>query len=178
MEHLPADAVFLMTGYHADWELLTDAGVSIDPETRVPVYDPSTFETNVPNIFVAGGVVAGRDTAPIFIENGRFHGEAIVKVLGQRTAQVPRRDRPEYRRAPRDGIRHRDLGYRVCSRDHKIDRAVGRGEGPRRALTDRLSAGGHRFRGIGGLPVDHVIRRRRVAHIRQAVQMIRRVKDH
>jgi thioredoxin reductase (NADPH) len=85
-EMLPADVVFLMTGYHADWELLTDAGVAIHPDTRVPVYDPSTFETNVPNIFVAGGVVAGKDTAPIFIENGRFHGDAIVKVLASRLA--------------------------------------------------------------------------------------------
>ncbi len=83
-EVLPADAVFLMTGYHPDWELLTDAGVAIDPDTLVTVYDPSTFETNVPNLFVAGGVVAGKDTAPIFIENGRFHGEAIVKVLAER----------------------------------------------------------------------------------------------
>jgi thioredoxin reductase (NADPH) len=86
---LPADAVFLMTGYHADWEMLTDAGVTIDPDTRVPVYDPSTFETNVPNLFVAGGVVSGKDTAPIFIENGRFHGDAIVKVLAERRSTQP-----------------------------------------------------------------------------------------
>ena len=89
VEHLPADAVFLMTGYHPDWEFLTAAGVSLDPNTRVPVYDPSTFETSVPNIFVAGGVVAGKDTAPIFIENGRFHGEAIVGVLSARLAGQP-----------------------------------------------------------------------------------------
>jgi thioredoxin reductase (NADPH) len=89
VEHLPADAVFLMTGYHPDWEFLTAAGVSLDPNTRVPVYDPGTFETNVPNLFVAGGVVAGRDTAPIFIENGRFHGEAIVGVVSARLARQP-----------------------------------------------------------------------------------------
>ena len=82
-EEIPADAVFLMTGYHADTELLGDAGVTLDERSGVPVYDPVTFETNVPNLFVAGGVVAGKDTAPIFIENGRFHGEAIVKTLGE-----------------------------------------------------------------------------------------------
>ena len=89
VEHLPADAVFLMTGYHADWEFLSASAVSLDPDSRVPLYDPATFETNVPNLFVAGGVVAGRDTAPIFIENGRFHGETIVGVLAERLARQP-----------------------------------------------------------------------------------------
>ena len=89
VELLPADAVFLMTGYHADWEFLSACAVSLDPDTRVPLYDPATFETNVPNLFVAGGVVAGRDTAPIFIENGRFHGETIVGVLAERLARQP-----------------------------------------------------------------------------------------
>jgi thioredoxin reductase (NADPH) len=83
-EEIPADAVFLMTGYHADSELLSEAGVEFDPRTAVPVYDAATFETNVPNLFVAGGVVSGKDTAPIFIENGRFHGEAIVKTIEAR----------------------------------------------------------------------------------------------
>src|SRR5438034_839605 len=55
---LPADAVFLLTGYHPDWQLLADAGVALD--TRgVPAYDPQTFETNVPGLFVAGGAISG-----------------------------------------------------------------------------------------------------------------------
>jgi thioredoxin reductase (NADPH) len=84
----PADAVFLLTGYHADTELLRRAGVRID-EKRVPCYDPTTFETNVPNLFVAGGVIAGDNTSPIFIENGRFHGERIVETLMRRRGQSP-----------------------------------------------------------------------------------------
>jgi thioredoxin reductase (NADPH) len=89
-EELPADAVYLMTGYHADSQLLRSAGVAVDPDTDAPVYDPKTFETNVPNLFVAGGAVSGKDTAPIFIENGRFHGEAIVEVLANRLALQPK----------------------------------------------------------------------------------------
>jgi len=77
----PADAVFLLTGYHPDFDLLSAAGVAIDPVRRLAQYDPETLETNVPNLFLAGGVVSGRDTAPIFIENGRYHGEAIVRTL-------------------------------------------------------------------------------------------------
>ncbi len=89
-EALPADRVLLLTGYHADFELLARSGVAIDPDTGVPTYDPGTLESNVPNVFLAGGVVAGKDTAPIFIENGRFHGERLVKVLSERFAALPR----------------------------------------------------------------------------------------
>ena len=94
MEHqgqrdaLPADRVFLLTGYHADFTLLEACGIVIDADTGVPTYDPSTLESNVPNVFLAGGVLAGRDTAPIFIENGRFHGERLVKVLAERLGRV------------------------------------------------------------------------------------------
>jgi len=87
-EALPADHVFLLTGYHADFDLLAACGVTVDPESGVPTYDASTLESNVPNLFFAGGVVAGKDTAPIFIENGRFHGERLVKVLAERFKSV------------------------------------------------------------------------------------------
>lgn len=83
-ESLPADRVFLLTGYHTDFTLLEACGIAIDPDTGVPAYDPATLESNVPNVFLAGGVLAGRDTAPIFIENGRFHGERLVRVLMER----------------------------------------------------------------------------------------------
>lgn len=85
-EEIPADGVFLLTGYHPDAELMTRAGVACDPETLAPTLDPETFETNVPNLFLAGGCVAGRATGNIFIENGRFHGEKIISVLASRFA--------------------------------------------------------------------------------------------
>lgn len=78
---LPAVAVFLLTGYHPDFVLLRAAGVPIDEDQRVAVYDPVTYETRVPNLFLAGGVVAGRYAPPVFIENGRFHGSRIVETL-------------------------------------------------------------------------------------------------
>ena len=83
LEELPADAVFLLTGYHPDWQLLAGAGVSLN-ERGAPAYNPETFETNVPGLFVAGGAISGKDTAPIFIENGRFHGEKIVEAIARR----------------------------------------------------------------------------------------------
>jgi thioredoxin reductase (NADPH) len=60
------------------------AGVICDAETLAPTLDKETFETNVPNLFVAGGAIAGRHTGNIFIENGRFHGERIIGVVAGR----------------------------------------------------------------------------------------------
>ena len=63
------------------------AGVICDADTLVPTLNPETFETNVPNLFIAGGAIAGRHTGNIFIENGRFHGERIIRVLAERLKQ-------------------------------------------------------------------------------------------
>ncbi len=53
---LPNDATFILIGSDADFTLLRDAGVEIVPAglTQVPVYNPDTFETNVPGLYVAG----------------------------------------------------------------------------------------------------------------------------
>jgi thioredoxin reductase (NADPH) len=83
-EEIPCDGVLLLTGYHPDATLMTAAGVHCNPDTLAPDLNPDTFETNVPNLFLAGGCVAGRATGSIFIENGRFHGEKIIAVLGER----------------------------------------------------------------------------------------------
>jgi bacillithiol disulfide reductase len=82
-EEIPADAVYLLTGYRADTELMRRAGIALT-ERQGPVHDPATFETNVPGLFVAGGAIAGVDTGTIFIENGRFHGEKIVGEIARR----------------------------------------------------------------------------------------------
>jgi thioredoxin reductase (NADPH) len=76
---LPAQAVFLMTGYRPDPSLLREAGVNVDADTLVPEHDPATLQTNVPGLYVAGATASGRFTSRIFIENGRFHGEAILR---------------------------------------------------------------------------------------------------
>ena len=85
LEEVPADAVYLLTGYRADSDLLCRAGVRLD-DRQAPIHDPRTFESNVPGIFIAGGAIAGVDTGTIFIENGRFHGEKIVQVIAERFA--------------------------------------------------------------------------------------------
>jgi thioredoxin reductase (NADPH) len=81
---IPADAVLLLTGYHADSAFLRGAGVEVHEETLIPHHNQETFETNVPNLFIAGGQLAGRRTGTVFIENGRFHGERIAEVIAER----------------------------------------------------------------------------------------------
>jgi thioredoxin reductase (NADPH) len=78
---LPNDFVFALTGYHADHDFMQAIGIAIDPVTMKPSLDPESFETNVHGIYLAGVVMAGRDTGKIFIENGRFHGIRIVADL-------------------------------------------------------------------------------------------------
>jgi thioredoxin reductase (NADPH) len=80
---IPADVVYLLTGYRADAALLKHAGVTLN-DRDAPVHDPETFETNVSGLFVAGGAIAGVDTGTIFIENGRFHGEKIIEAIAKR----------------------------------------------------------------------------------------------
>ena len=86
---LHADHVFLMTGFAPSVDLLKQIGVQIDSFTGIPSHDPTTLETNVPGIFIAGVVTAGYDANKVFIENGRFHGDQIVARLLGKPAPPP-----------------------------------------------------------------------------------------
>lgn len=73
------DFVLAMTGYYPDFSLLQKAGVSIhDNETKTPVYDPDTMETDRENIYLAGVICGGLETHKWFIENSRLHAEMII----------------------------------------------------------------------------------------------------
>jgi len=76
-EVLPADRVFLLTGYHPDFALLESIGIELEPESGRAVVDPHTLESSVRGIFLAGSVASGRKTSEVFIENGRYDGEKI-----------------------------------------------------------------------------------------------------
>lgn len=53
---IPNDVVFVLIGSDADLTLLKKLGVRTESGklTEMPVYDPVTFETNVPGVYVAG----------------------------------------------------------------------------------------------------------------------------
>jgi thioredoxin reductase (NADPH) len=90
-EKLPADLVYVMTGFAPNMDLLRQIGVPIDAKTGIPRHDDDTLETNIPNLFIAGVVIAGFDANKVFIENGRYHGDKIVaKLTGRRAPSEPR----------------------------------------------------------------------------------------
>ena len=75
------DFVFSMTGYHPDFEFLERHGIRLNPETRRPNLNPTTYETERPGMYLAGVLVAGVFTNEVIIENGRFHGEKIAQSI-------------------------------------------------------------------------------------------------
>jgi thioredoxin reductase (NADPH) len=76
---IPNDFVSALTGYHPNYPFLESMGIHIDPRNGEPEHSPETMETNVPGLYIAGGIAAGRQANKIFIENGRLHGAQIVK---------------------------------------------------------------------------------------------------
>jgi thioredoxin reductase (NADPH) len=82
---LPNDWVFAMTGYRPDFEFICNLGCRLrGDDDKKPVVNPKTLESSVPGIYLAGVIVAGMRTSEIFIENGRFHGQAIAADLKEK----------------------------------------------------------------------------------------------
>jgi len=82
-QSLHADRVFLLTGYHSSTKFFEQLGVKWDSDTLRPQFNSETFETNVPGVYLAGSIIGGRFNAEVFIENGRFHGETVVKAIAR-----------------------------------------------------------------------------------------------
>ncbi len=84
------DFVLAMTGYEPNYPLLHSLGLPIsDDELALPIHDPETLATPLPNVYLAGVVCAGRQTSKLFIENTRDHGDIIVRqILAQQLAAV------------------------------------------------------------------------------------------
>lgn len=79
------DFVFAMTGYHPDFSFLRKIGIELETESNsTPCFNQQTFETNKPNLYLAGVVCSGMDTSKLFIENTRFHAESILNNIEKR----------------------------------------------------------------------------------------------
>lgn len=77
---LANDVVFILIGSDADLTMLKDLGVDteIGKAGEVPVYDPESFETNVPGIYVAGHFTHQRHIKAA-IEVGRLAAASVAK---------------------------------------------------------------------------------------------------
>src|SRR5881409_2665060 len=88
LETLSTDFVLALTGYRADLSLLRLRGVDVDETTGVPHHDPTTMETNVRGVYIAGVLASGLDANKIFIENGRAHGARICEHIKAKPPKV------------------------------------------------------------------------------------------
>ena len=85
---LKNDFVLALTGYHPDMDFIRSAGVEMESTRMRPRCHPDTLESNVAGLYLAGVIIAGLETAEIFIENGRFHGKQILADIA---AKLPSR---------------------------------------------------------------------------------------
>ncbi len=90
-QRLENDFVFALTGYHPDFEFVKRCGVMIDETNRKICFNPATFETNVPNLYIAGVVAASKSGENILIENGREHVIKMVRDILMKNS--PREER-------------------------------------------------------------------------------------
>jgi thioredoxin reductase (NADPH) len=81
---IPAQHVYLLTGYTPAPGLLGELGVPFDEATGIPAHDPATMETPIRGVFVAGVLTSGKKANGVFIENGRGHGALIAAELKRR----------------------------------------------------------------------------------------------
>jgi thioredoxin reductase (NADPH) len=73
------DFVIAATGYQPNFSFLEKIGIELSQDEKLhPKYDPTTQETNVKGIYLAGVVCGGMDTHVWFIENSRIHAETII----------------------------------------------------------------------------------------------------
>lgn len=76
------DFVLALIGYHPNFDWLAKIGIEFSEDIkRIPCYDEHSYETNVPNIFVAGVVCGGMVTNRWFIENARFHADKVMNEI-------------------------------------------------------------------------------------------------
>ncbi|QNL48465.1 YpdA family putative bacillithiol disulfide reductase [Olivibacter sp. SDN3] len=77
---IPNDFVLALTGYKPDFDFLRKINIELSKdELLIPQHNPTTMETNIPNLYLAGVVCGGMNTHLWFIENSRIHARQIVK---------------------------------------------------------------------------------------------------
>ena len=86
---LENDFVLAMTGYQPPFEFMESLGIKFhDDVYHTPVFDETTMETNVANLYLAGVVCGGLKTNKWFIENSRVHAEMILHEVMRRRERL------------------------------------------------------------------------------------------
>jgi thioredoxin reductase (NADPH) len=91
LKTIPNDWVIAATGYQPNLQFIEKMGIALsNDEVRKPDYDEATQETNIENIYLAGVICGGMNTARLFIENSREHAVCILHSIQQKTAVTAR----------------------------------------------------------------------------------------
>lgn len=82
MISLENDWVIAMTGYQPDLDFLRKTGVHLSTDgVMKPEVDETTYQTNIPDLYLAGVICGGLNTHRLFIENSREHAEKIIRSI-------------------------------------------------------------------------------------------------
>lgn len=75
---VPADFIFILTGFHPNVELFRSWGIPINDDLSITL--SKSYEViDYPNIYVIGSAGHGRETNKVFIENGREHASDAIQ---------------------------------------------------------------------------------------------------
>lgn len=87
-ESLENDYVLALTGYKPNFDFLEKMGVHLsEDQKRIPHYDPTSMETNIPGVYLAGVICGGMETHKWFIENSRIHAPMIIDHIKGKISQ-------------------------------------------------------------------------------------------
>ncbi|MHA2098434.1 MAG: YpdA family putative bacillithiol disulfide reductase [Candidatus Kariarchaeaceae archaeon] len=80
---LPADFIFILTGFHPNVDLFKKWRIEINEDLSISL--TSTFEIEkYPGIYVIGSAGFGRATNQVFIENGREHAAIAIRDISDK----------------------------------------------------------------------------------------------
>lgn len=76
------DYVIALTGYLPDFDLLEQCGITLsNDDKKIPSYNPTTMESNIKGLYLAGVICGGKETHKWFIENSRIHAKNIAVAI-------------------------------------------------------------------------------------------------
>lgn len=79
------DRVIALTGYQPNLAFLRDTGIALSAdEVCKPHYREESYETNLPNVYLAGVICGGMNTHRLFIENSREHAVRILDDIAKK----------------------------------------------------------------------------------------------
>ncbi len=81
---VPARFVFALLGQHADPTLFQQLGLTIESDGR-PARDPETYETEIPNVFIAGSLAGGKID---IIIAAREQAAGVVRRIAERLTNL------------------------------------------------------------------------------------------